>query len=104
MDKFLHQFINRRIYQRFAAGDGNHWRTAVRYRVQAFLQGQHLPQGLPVFLNPAAAGATEIAHMRGLEHQYQREFLLTLPMLFSQIGHQGQVEAGRETHNYFSFI
>jgi hypothetical protein len=53
--------------------------------LKALFQGQRLAQGLPVFLDAAAAGAGQIALMGGLEHQDQGEFFFTRQALAHEV-------------------
>ncbi len=83
--QFLQQLKDRGIEQGFAPGDGDYRGAAVLHGLEALFQGQGLSQGLPIFLDAAAALAGQIALVRGLQHQDQGKFLLPLEALLHEV-------------------
>lgn len=92
----LHQFSNFRIDERFTAANADNRGSSLVNTVQALLKRQLVPDGRGIFANAATAGAGQVAGVKGLKHENQREALLTGDFLAGDIAsHLGGERKGK---------
>ena len=86
LEQSLHERLDMRINQRFAAADRNHRRVTFLGRAQTILQTHYVLERSRVFANPSAPGAGEIAGVQRFELQHGGEFLRSAQFLPNDVG------------------
>ncbi len=97
------QCFDMRIYQRFAATDGDHRRIALIRRSQTVLQAHHVLERGGVFADPAAARAREVAGMQRFKLKHGGEFLRTAQLMPDYIGGDFGCERKWKSHKSVDF-
>ena len=85
-DQALDDFVDLRVHERFAAGDGDHGGAAFVDRAEAFFGGEVFLQDVGGILDLAASGAGEVAAEQGLEHEHERVLLAACELLPQDVG------------------
>ena len=80
-DQTLDDFVDLRMHQRFAAGDGNHRRAALVHSLETLFGAEFRLQDVRRILDLAATRTGQIAAEQRLQHQYKRIPLASLKLL-----------------------
>jgi hypothetical protein len=97
-DEALDDFIDLRMNEGFAAGDGNHGGTALVSRRPALFRSEAFAENVIGILDFTAAGAGEVATKEGLEHENERVALVAAEFLPEDIRSDGPSLADGNWH------